>query len=594
MKMLNISSSLKLPLEFITQTQAILAMKRVGKSYTASVEAEELLKAKQQVVVIDMTGAWWGLRSNAAGDGPGFPITIFGGDHGDLPLEKTAGETLAEAIVSERFNAILDLSLLRKGEALVFLVAFLETLYRKNRQPMHLFCDEADYYAPQKPYGEEIKTLGAMNDIVLRGGIKGIGCTLITQRPTRINKDVLTQCGILMCLRMSHPRDLEPIEEWVSEHASGGLPAEMRKSLPSMPKGTAWIWSTGWPTEAGIFKQIKIRQRHTFNSSATPEIGKSLKGPKVMATVDLKKLGERIAATVEQVKSNDPTELRKRIKELEGKLAKPIVARSVPIPAPREIETIDREKLQTAMRGEVERVIEGQIKPRVAKFLRSHVDLTLEALTNETEIWEFGFVSDKGLRELDKAVVKVIESRPALPVTLAESSAIATLRALPRATTGETNKLRSGALRALAVLSQYHPKALKKGTLRAQTGIKSRNTFSSYMSALNTQGFISQEGELISITESGLAQCGDLPAAPRTTEDVVKIWEGRFRAGAFVALKILIALRGSSITKSDLQERSGIKSANTFSSYLSALNTAQLIVFPSKGIVAANKETLFL
>jgi hypothetical protein len=46
-----------LPIEFVTQTQAMLAKKRVGKSYTASVQAEELLKAKQQIVAIDPTGA---------------------------------------------------------------------------------------------------------------------------------------------------------------------------------------------------------------------------------------------------------------------------------------------------------------------------------------------------------------------------------------------------------------------------------------------------------------------------------------------------------------------------------------------------------
>ncbi len=38
-----------LPLELVTSTQAILARKRSGKSYTASVQAEELLRHKQQI-----------------------------------------------------------------------------------------------------------------------------------------------------------------------------------------------------------------------------------------------------------------------------------------------------------------------------------------------------------------------------------------------------------------------------------------------------------------------------------------------------------------------------------------------------------------
>ena len=45
-------------LELVTSTQAILARKRSGKSYTASVEAEELLAHKQQTAAINSKGAW--------------------------------------------------------------------------------------------------------------------------------------------------------------------------------------------------------------------------------------------------------------------------------------------------------------------------------------------------------------------------------------------------------------------------------------------------------------------------------------------------------------------------------------------------------
>ena len=45
-----------LPIELVTSTQAILARKRSGKSYTASVQTEELLRHKQQIATIDPTG----------------------------------------------------------------------------------------------------------------------------------------------------------------------------------------------------------------------------------------------------------------------------------------------------------------------------------------------------------------------------------------------------------------------------------------------------------------------------------------------------------------------------------------------------------
>jgi hypothetical protein len=49
-----------LPIELVTSTQAILARKRSGKSYTDSALAEELLRHKQQIAAIDPTVAWWG------------------------------------------------------------------------------------------------------------------------------------------------------------------------------------------------------------------------------------------------------------------------------------------------------------------------------------------------------------------------------------------------------------------------------------------------------------------------------------------------------------------------------------------------------
>jgi hypothetical protein len=304
-----------LPLKFVTQTQAILAKKRVGKSYAASVQAEELLDAGQQIIVIDPTSAWWGLKSSADGDKPGYKIAVFGGEHGDVILEPTAGAIVAEAIVADRFSAILDLSGMEIGEANRFVGEFLRTLYRKNRTPVHVFCDEADMFAPQQPYGDEARTLGAVNNVVRRGGIKGIGFTMITQRPAVISKSILYQCDMLTCLRMHGPADLEQVGKWVKGHAAKGDADAMLASLPSLQLGQAWLWNP----EIDLFRKVTIRRRRTFDSGATPEVGDEPKAP-VVAEIDLAKLGTAIAATVERVKATDPKIMKQRITELEQAL----------------------------------------------------------------------------------------------------------------------------------------------------------------------------------------------------------------------------------------------------------------------------------
>jgi DNA helicase HerA-like ATPase len=147
---LRIGRGLALPEEAVTQTFAVLAKRGVGKTYTASVMTEEMLKAGLPVVAIDPIGVWWGLRASADGKREGLPIVVFGGDHGDVPLEKTAGQVLADLVVDERLSCVLDLSSFRKGEQIRFMTDFAERLYRRNREPLHLMIDEADSFAPQR------------------------------------------------------------------------------------------------------------------------------------------------------------------------------------------------------------------------------------------------------------------------------------------------------------------------------------------------------------------------------------------------------------------------------------------------------------
>jgi hypothetical protein len=314
---LKISSAVSLPAEAVTSTMAILAKKGAGKTYTGSVIAEEMLDNGIQVVIIDATGAWYGLKSSADGHGPGYPVAILGGDRADVPLEHTAGEVTAEAIVEGGFSCILDLSGFSKSKVFQFMAPFLATLYLRNKHAMHLFVDEADIYAPQKTWGsEDAKCLGAMQDVVRRGRIKGIGITMITQRAQVLNKDVLTSTDILFALRMNHQLDLKAIREWVNAKADPALAAEMESSLPSLPTGDAWVWAP----ELDIFARATVRKRKTFDSSATPKPGQRKQVPKVFAPIDLEKLGERIKATVAEKQANDPRLLKARIAELDREM----------------------------------------------------------------------------------------------------------------------------------------------------------------------------------------------------------------------------------------------------------------------------------
>jgi hypothetical protein len=107
---IRIAKGLELADDVATQSIAILARRGAGKTYTASVIVEEVIRAKVPVVVLDPTGAWWGLRTSADGEKPGLPVVIFGGDHGDVPLEATAGKVIADVVIEHPGAYVVDLS----------------------------------------------------------------------------------------------------------------------------------------------------------------------------------------------------------------------------------------------------------------------------------------------------------------------------------------------------------------------------------------------------------------------------------------------------------------------------------------------------
>lgn len=316
-----ISPELELPDDVVTQPCAILARRGAGKTYTASVLAEELIANQLPVVILDPLGVCWGLRASADGTKPGLPVTILGGDHGDVPLEETGGKVVANFVVDHPGAYVLDLSGFASNAAQDrFATDFAETLYRakgRERSALHLIVDEADSFAPQRPRDGQQRMLGAFEAIVRRGRSRGLGITMISQRPAVLNKNVLSQIECLIALQVTAPQDRKALDDW----AAGWSTPEERKAflaaLATLQIGQAWIWS---PTWLQVFQPVTIRRRTTFDSSATPKAGERAVEPRVLADVDLDALKTEMAATIEKARADDPKLLRARIAELEREL----------------------------------------------------------------------------------------------------------------------------------------------------------------------------------------------------------------------------------------------------------------------------------
>ncbi len=367
---LKISPDLSLPIATVTGTQVVYGRKRKGKTYKAKVIAEEMLEHRQQIVVIDPTDAWWGLRSSANGAAAGYPITIFGGRHADLPLEATAGEELADAIADDDFSAIFSLKGMSRANEQRFCYSFLERLYRKNPQkPLHIFMDEADIYAPQSPFGEEARTLGATQNMVRRGGLDGLGMTLITQRPAVLSKSVSSQCDTLISVGLNDPRDLDSVKDWVNANFEDReLSKRLMADIPQLGRpenqGIAWVLSP----DRDICARVTFRELKTFDSGRTPKVGEKRRTPRVLSKVDLEKLGKTIADSAARAKENDPKELKVRVANLhaENRLLEMKLERAIAKPA--KAEPGVREKIVT--REVTLKVTDAKQVARIEKLLK--------------------------------------------------------------------------------------------------------------------------------------------------------------------------------------------------------------------------------
>jgi hypothetical protein len=321
---LRVSGTISLPLDFVTKTCGILAQRRKGKTYTASVIAEELVAAKVPWAALDPTGAWWGLRASADAKSAGLPVIIFGGQHADVPLERTGGKVVADLVIESPGFYVIDLSLFESKEAeRQFATDFAERLYRLKKQAgkdfaMHLFVDEADMFIPQQSPSGDKRMLGAFEALVRRGGLSGLGTTLISQRAAVVNKNALEQLDMLIVLRNVGPNDRKAIDNYVMAKGTEAERQEMMGSLASLKLGEAWIWEPG--AEPPLFNRVMIRERHTFNSSATPKVGERRIEPRQLAEVDIHAVTERMAATIEKAKAEDPKELRRINADLQSRI----------------------------------------------------------------------------------------------------------------------------------------------------------------------------------------------------------------------------------------------------------------------------------
>lgn len=592
---LHLADGLNLPLEAVTETFAILAKRGSGKTYTAAVLVEEMLLAGQTVVVADPVGVWWGLRSAADGTGPGLPIIILGGDHADVPLSAEAGPAVADLAAEERFSLVLDLSHFTPPEQTRFMTGFAERLYHANRLPLHLVLDEADQFVPQTPEAGQQPLLWAMNRIVRLGRARGLGVTLISQRPAVLAKNVLTQAEVLITLRLTSPQDRKAVEAWVSAHDDAGHRQEMLASLASLPVGTAWLWSPGW---LDLLQKVQVRRRHTFDSSATPKVSQgkvnqSKTGssplrpdqlhpePAALAAVDLDRVRTRLADLMPASSEANTTETdtsRRRTVTVTERVEVPIF---VEVPVLDAAQAAQLQKIASALLAHAE-ALRGDLDKMTAaaaailtRLDQVPIQGTAAIQSQAPALLALPFPAPVS-SDQHPAPEKPTTEQPVAPIAVQEVEAAHPEKGAPPAkAVGE--KMPLAERRILTALAQ-HPGGRRKSQVALLTGYAvGGGGFNNALSALRSKGWISGK-DLLTISDLGCSALGDWEPLPAAGPALAAHWQAQLPKAERLILQALVEAHPHPLTKDQVGTATGYASTGGgFNNALSRLRTLELI-----------------
>jgi uncharacterized protein len=575
MKTVHLARGLTLPAaELATEVVASLGQRGSGKSNGAAVIAEGLLEASVQVIVLDHVGIWFSLRLDETGKHPSpYQIPVLGGQHGDIALVASTGSVVAEALARSGSSAVLDVSGFSKGDRCRFAADFAEAFFRAKKLhpgPVQILLEEAQRYVPQKLFAGQgmERMLGAFEEIAEVGRNYGVGLHLISQRPQKINKDVLNLADTVLGYRANGVLERKAISEWVQEKGAEGR-KEVHDELPGLARGTAIVWS---PSRQ-IYGRYAIGKKTTYDAGATPIHARAAVKTKPL---DLESLESAMGKAVEESKQNDPRVLKSRIAELERELAKkptPVVERvgrekrvEVPVFREADLKRIERfaEKIlkQETSFGEliahaVDRVAQAQ------QTVVSSVD-TLATVMKRSGRWT---ADAPNVANPPRAVRSEAPGRREVD----QGNGIARVTSRPAAGPADLSKC---ARALLAVLAQRG--TATDSQIAALSGYKrTSSTFANGMSELRTRAYFTGDPGARHVTHEGREAAGPIETLP-TGKALLDYWVGRLTRAEAELLKVVY--ESDTIDRQTLSERSGYRlTSSTFANALSGIRTLDLV-----------------
>jgi hypothetical protein len=591
MARVQLADNLSFPPAIVTESVMVLGRKGSGKTNTGRLMFEQMFGLGAQCVALDPVGNWWGLRLSASGKRVGLDIPIFGGSQGSLPLSHRAGKLIAQLIVDRGISCVLDLKKFTRTQFKEFAADFAEELFqlkKDNISPLHLFVEEARLFAPQMLKGKiDLRMLDAFEQIVRLGRNYGLGVSLLDQRPQSVNKEVTSQTEVLIAHQMVENEGRVSIEKWVRSRKTKG--ADQLEHLDELQLGEAFVWSPGLLRS---FSRITVNKKETYDSSATPTLGKKRSVVmRPLSSKDLVKLRDAMADVVAEAEANDPTKLQLAV----GSLRRDLAERD------RQLAALQNAKTPAPKTVMVDKIVEVQVgDPRLVDklmALQTKMGKVLSpigvAVTQAVQLLsQFTTDTEKTLKT--KAIVPKPAAAVAPKAVVAKTIPPAKAKApSPAPATDDDLKVGTAEKKIIRAIAWFESIGITQPAGNAVAFLSGYSPKGGYYN--NTRGAMRTAG-LLEYGPNGTIMLTDLgrgyapPFESRlTNEDIQKAALDELSGAEKTITQAAIDAYPSELTSAELAAAAGLDpTGGYYNNTRGRLHTIGLLDYPRKGYVKAN------
>ncbi len=150
-------------------------------------------------------------------------------------------ETPAEELLRPGRAAVIDMTgILPELQAMIvsrLLTDIFEARKRRLISPGMVVVEEAHNYIPERGTGTAAST-NIVRTIAAEGRKFGLGLMVISQRPARVDKNVISQCNTQIIMRVTNPNDLKALSKGLE-----GMTTELEEEIKRLPAGVAMVVS---------------------------------------------------------------------------------------------------------------------------------------------------------------------------------------------------------------------------------------------------------------------------------------------------------------------------------------------------------------